>query len=348
MDGLISSIWSARPMPVSSFSRRHLFLGGAGIAASASAARAQAAPTAGALPAGPVTIVVPYGAGSTNDIIARLVAPELSSLLGQPVVIDNRAGAGGTLGIGQVVRARPDGLTLALVSASSIPINRALYRNLNFDPARDLRLLAIAGSTPNALIVSAQSGITSLAELIALGKRPGQPPLRHFSPGNGTSQHLSCAQLATLAGLTVENVPYRGPADGLTGLIAGETNFGFASVPSVVGLVRDGRLRALATTGPRPSSLAGVPTLASMGYPSFGDTDIWYGFAGPVGMPAAAQAALRTAFGRALANDGLKERLQRAGFDAVPPASPEQLDAFVQTQVRFWADLVRASNATVD
>lgn len=316
-------------------------------AALAAAAGALAGPALAQLPPGAITIVVPYGAGSTNDIVARLVAPEISTLLGQPAVVDNRPGAGGTVGIGQVVRARPDGLTLALVSASSIPLNRALYRNLTFDPAADLRLLAIAGSTPNALIVSAESGITSLAELIAAGKRPGQT-LRHFSPGNGTSQHLSCAQLATLTGIAVENIPYRGPAEGITGLMAGETNFGFASVPSVVGLIRDGKLRALGTTGPRPSSLAGVPTLVSLGYPGFADTDVWYGFAGPKALPDAIQASLRDAFGRALANDGLKERLQRAGFDPVPPSTPAQLDAFVQAQVQFWAALVASSGATID
>jgi len=323
---------------------RRTLLGGLAALGSAGTARAQS----GALPAGTVSIVVPYGAGSTNDIIARLVAPELSTLLGHTVVIDNRPGAGGTLGIGQVVRARPDGLTLALVSASSIPINKALYRNIPFDPARDLSLLAIAGSTPNALIVSAESGITSLAELIARAKRPGEPPIRHFSPGNGTSQHLSCAQLAKLAGITVENVPYRGPSDGVAGLLAGDVLFGFASVPSVAGLLRDGRLRALGTTGPRPSSLAGVPTLVSLGYPGFADTDIWYGFAGQRELPAATQALLRTAFDRALAQDGLKERLQRAGFDPVPPRSAAELDAFVVTQVDFWADLVRSSGTTLD
>jgi tripartite-type tricarboxylate transporter receptor subunit TctC len=300
------------------------------------------------LPADPVTIVVPYGAGSTNDIAARLVAPDLAALLGQNVVIDNRAGAGGTLGIGQVVRARPDGLTLALVSASSIPINRALFRNLPFDPARDMTLLGIIGSTPNVLIVSADSGITSLPELIAAANRPGQPPLRHFSPGNGTSQHLSCAQLAALTGITVENVPYRGPSEGVTGLLAGETNFGFASVPSVAGLLRDGRLRGLATTGPQPSALPRVPTLVSLGYPAFGNTDIWYGLAAPRAVPSDTLALLRRTLNQALADAGLRERLSRAGFDPVPARTPEQLEAFVASQVTFWNDLVSRSGATMD
>jgi len=310
------------------------------------ASRAHSQPRA--LPAGTVTIVVPFGAGSTNDIAARLVAPELAVQLGQNVVIDNRGGAGGTVGIGHVIRARPDGLTLALVSATSIPINRALFRNLPFDAARDLTLLGIAGSTPNALIVSAESGINNFAELIAMAKRPGQPPLRHSSPGNGTSQHLSSAQLAALAGITVENVPYRGPAEGITGVLAGEVNFGFATVPSVAGLLRDGRLRALATTGPQPSALPGVPTLVSLGYPAFGDTDIWFGFAAPSVVPGATLALLRGALDQALADAGLRERLSRAGFDAVPARTPAQLDAFVATQVAFWSELVSRSGVTMD
>ena len=297
---------------------------------------------------GTLTLVVPYGAGSTNDIIARLLAPELGARLGQTVVVDNRAGAGGTLGIGQVIRARPDGTTIALVSASSIPINRALFRNLPYDAARDLVLIGIGGSTPNALIVAGDSGITSLADLIARANRPGQPPIRHFSPGNGTSQHLSAAQLARVAGFAVENITYRGPADAIIGLLAGEVAFGFASVPSVVGLIRDGRLRALGTTGPRPSALPAVPLLVSFGYPSFGNTDIWYGIGAQRTVPAATLAALRTALAQALEQPALQARLTQAGFDLVPWMSAAEADAFLAAQVTFWTDLVRQSGATMD
>lgn len=290
------TLWAAEAAQRIRLVRRHL-LGLAAVGGLAPSATAETASQP--LPPGPLTLVVPYGPGSTNDLLARLLAPELGAQLGRPMVVDNRPGAGGTLGIGQVVRSRPDGSTLALVSASSIPINRALFRNLSFDPARDLTLVGVAASTPNALIVSGESGIASLADLVAAAKRPGRPPMRHFSPGNGTSQHLSCVQLARLAGIAVENVPYRGPAEGITGLLAGEVAFGFASVPSVVGLVRDGRLRALGTTGPRASALPGVPTLASLGYAPFVDTDVWYGIAAPRGEPAEAQAVLRRAFARA-------------------------------------------------
>ncbi|MDB5413462.1 MAG: hypothetical protein JWR10_1797 [Rubritepida sp.] len=300
------------------------------------------------LPTGAITIVVPFTAGSTNDIAARLVAPELMAQLGQSVVVENRPGAGGTVGIGQVIRARPDGLTLVLVSSSSIPINRALYRNLAFDPARDLTMIGMAGSTPNALMVSAASGITSLAELIALAKRPGQPPIRYYSPGNGTAQQLSCVQIAMLTGMPVENVTYRGPVEGITALMTGEVAYGFATVPSVVGLVRDGLLRSVGTTGPRPSTLAGVPTLVSLGYPGFLETDIWFGIAASREVPAEGLALLRGAFDRALAGTAMKERLARAGFDPVPPRTPAQFDAFITSQVDFWAELVRSSGTTLD
>lgn len=316
--------------------------------AGAAAMTAEAAAQGRALPQGPISFVVPYGAGSTNDILARLLAPDLGTQLGQTVVVENRPGAGGTVGIGQVARARPDGTTLALVSASSIPINAALYRNLPFNAVRDLALIGIAGSSPNVLIVAAESGITSLAELLAAARRPGQPPMRHFAPGNGTSQHLSCVQLANLAGIPVENITYRGPSEGLAGLLAGEVAFGFASVPSIAGLLRDGRVRALGTTGPRQSALAGVPTLASLGYPTFADTDVWYGVATQRAVPAAVLAELRGAFDRAMQAPALRERLQRAGFDPAAPISGDQADAFLASQVTFWRDLVRAANVTMD
>lgn len=326
--------------------RRHLLCGVAASGVLASTARAQS--PARALPSGTLTLVVPYGAGSTNDILARLLAPDIGAHLGQTMVVDNRAGGGGTIGIGQVIRVRPDGSTLALVSASSIPINRALYRNVPFDAARDLALIGVAGSTPNVLIVAADSGITSLAELLAAARRPGQPPMRHFSPGNGTSQHLSCAQLASLTGITFENVTYRGPAEALTGLLAGEVVFGFASVPSIVGLLRDGRIRALGTTGPRPSSLQGVPTLVSLDLPTFANTDIWYGIATQRAVPPAAQAELRTAFNRALEAPALRARLAQAGFDPASPMTQAESEAFLANQVTFWGDLVRAANVSMD
>ncbi len=330
-----------RPPPLQSSRRLLLGLGAAAVLPNVT--RAQ-----GSFPTRPLTIVVPYGAGSTNDILARLLAPDLGAKLGQPVVVDNRAGAGGTLGIGQVVRSNPDGHTLALVSASSIPINRALYRDIPFDPAQDLTVISVTNSTPNALIVSADNPIKSLADLIGVAKQPGAPPLRYFSPGNGTSQHLSCVQFQKLVGAEMEHIPYRGPGEAITGMLAGETAFGFASVPSIVGLVRDGRLRALGTTGPRPSALPGVPTLVSAGFSSFADTDVWYGIAAPKGIPDAVRTTLREALQSIVVSPALRDRLSGAGFDPVPALNAAEGDAFVARQVSFWADLVRQSGARLD
>jgi len=301
-----------------------------------------------AFPSRPLTLVVPYGAGSTNDILARLLTPDLTERLGQPIIVENRAGAGGTVGIGQVVRSQPDGHTLVIVSASSIPINRALYRSLPFDPLRDLSLISVTSSTPNALIVPAESPFRDVAGLAAAARTAGAAPLRYFSPGNGTSQHLSCVQLARSIVVQMEHVPYRGPAEAITGLLAGETAFGFASVPSVLGMVRDGRLRALGTTGTRPSSLPGVPTLVAAGFADFAETDVWYGVAGPRGIAEPVRTRLREALQAAVAAPALRDRLAQAGFDPVPAMNAAEGDAFVARQVAFWAELVRQSGATID
>ncbi len=297
----------------------------------------------------PITLVVAFSAGSTNDILARMLAAEVAPLLGQGIVIENRAGAGGTVGIGGVARARPDGMTLGVVSTSTIPINRALFRNLAFDPHRDLAPISISASTPNALIVPGDSPLRSTADFTARGRDAAQPALRYFSPGNGTSQHLSCVQVVQATGIRGEHIPYRGPAEGITGLLAHETEWGFSAVPSIVGMAREGRIRVLGITGTRaPASLPDAPTFASLGLPGFEETDVWYGVAAPRQTPPAALQALRTAFRTALARPELQQRLTTAGFYPVAPMEDAAMEGFVDRQVGFWAGLVRASGATVD
>lgn len=298
-------------------------------------------------PPRPVTLVVAFSAGSTNDILARMLAAEVSLRLGQPVPVDARPGAGGTLAVAGVARGRADGLTLVLVSTSTIPINRALYRNLSYDPYKDLAPVSISASTPNALVVKADAPMRSLAELAA--RLGGTPGLRYFSPGNGTSQHLSCVQLRRAVGGTSEHIPYRGPAEGIAGLLSGDTDWGFSAVPSILGLARDGQVRVLGLTGTRPlASLPDAPTFASMGVPGFEETDVWYGIAAPAGTPPEALAILRRAFAEALAQPDLQARLAAAGFYPVPPMDGPAMEVFLGRQVAFWADLVKASGATID
>ncbi len=324
--------------------RRYALAAGAALLAAPRAARAQWSPQR------PVTLVVAFSAGSTNDILGRMLAAEVGPLLGQPMPVDNRPGAGGTVGAGSVARGRADGHTLVLVSTTTIPITRALYRNLTFDPARDLVPVSISASTPNALIVPGNSPFRSLEALIARGRDAGQPPLRYFSPGNGTSQHLSCVQvLRAAAPMRSEHIPYRGPNEGITALVAGETDWGFSAVPSIVGLAREGRVRVLGVTGTRPPpALPDAPTFAAQGLRGFEETDVWYGIAAPAGTPPEALATLRATFARAVAQPALAERLAAAGFLPVPPMDGPAMEAFVARQVAFWEVLVRASGATVD
>lgn len=321
--------------------RRSLLALPAGFITSGAAIRAARAQPG--FPPRPVTLVVAFSAGSTNDILARMLAAEVGPILGQPMPVDTRPGAGGTLAVAGVARGRADGMTLVVVSTSTIPINRALYRNLSYDPHQDLAPVSISASTPNALVVRADSPLRRPADLATT------PGLRHFSPGNGTSQHLSCAQVLRAAGGTSEHIPYRGPAEGIAGLLSGDTEWGFSAVPSILGLVRDGRLRVLGLTGTAaPASLPGAPTLASLGLPGFEETDVWYGVAAPAGTPPEALAVLRQAFAGALAQPALQARLTAAGFYPVPPMDGQAMEGFIARQVAFWADLVKASGATID
>jgi tripartite-type tricarboxylate transporter receptor subunit TctC len=274
------------------------------------------------------------------------MAEGLSAELGQPVIVENKPGAGGTVGIGQVIRSEPDGYTLAVISTSSVAINRALYANLTYDPAKDLVPIGIPSTTPNALIVSADQNINTLDELIAKAKT--QSPPRFNSAGSGTSQHLSAVLLSKVTGMNAEHVPYRGQ-EGITGMMGGQTLFGFASVPSVVGLVRGGKLKILAVTGERPSSaFPEFPTFASKGFPQFTYGEIWYGIAAPSGIPDAVKDKLSAALTKAMANPEMKDRLAKAGFDPVPEMSKEERAQFIDRQVKFWGDLVRDSGAKAD
>ena len=315
----------------------------------AGAAQAQPGPSAGAFPDRPLLLVVPFSAGSVNDLLGRLLANAAAGPLRQPITIENRPGAGGSIGVQQVARSKPDGLTLAFVSASTIPINRALFRNLPYDPQRDLAPVVIAASTPNALVVSGTSPWRSLAEFIAAGRDPTRPPLRYYSPGNGTTQHLSAVQVVNATGIRADHIPYRGPSEGMTALLANEIEWGFAAVPSTVALVREGRLRVLGVTGTSsPPTLPDVQPFSAQGLPGFEETNVWYGIAAPAGTPPAALAVLRQAFRAALDEPAFAKRLADAGFYPTAPMDGPAMEGFIDRQVGFWAGLVRASGATVD
>jgi tripartite-type tricarboxylate transporter receptor subunit TctC len=303
---------------------------------------------AGWAPSRPVTFIVAYGPGSANDILVRLVQPALAERLGQPVVIENRPGAGGTVGTGAVVRARPDGHLLGLGSTATTAINPALFRNLPYNPGRDLQLVGLLAETPNLLVVPPGA---PFADTAALARRlaGAGPTLRFSSPGNGTTQHLNGVEFIRAAQGRGEHVPYRGPAEGVQGVAGGEVEFGFASLPSAITQVRSGRLRALGITGAAAfPELPEVPTLATTDFPTLRDAGVWFGIIVPREVPAEPLAALRAALTAVRSDPALPSRLVAAGYAPIPPRPIPEEEAFVTRQIADWGALVAASGARID
>ncbi|MDB5828700.1 MAG: hypothetical protein JWQ73_2920 [Variovorax sp.] len=294
----------------------------------------------------PLTFVVAYTPGSANDILVRIIAPALGRELGQAIVVENRPGAGGTLGGAQVAKAAPDGYTLGLGSTATVAINRALFKGLSYDPWKSFAPVIPFGTTPNVLVASPASGITSIASLKAAA---GARPLNYSSSGNGTTQHLAGVLLQQTLGLrTTEHVPFKGPAEQVAAIAGNQVDFGFVSLPSGQALIRDGRLRALGVTSTRPAaSLPQVPTLAAAGLKGFEQTGVWFGLVVAAGSPTSVIQRLHGAAARALAEPDLQKRLTDAGYELSSPSSPAEFSAFVEEQVGFWQQLVTSSGAVV-
>jgi tripartite-type tricarboxylate transporter receptor subunit TctC len=260
--------------------RRQLILASA---TAASAAWWPQGASAQAWPSKPVRLVVPFPPGGLIDQMARLMAPRLAREIGQPVVIDNKPGAGGNVGAAEAARAPADGYTL-LMASPPLTISPAIYPTLPYRPEQ-IAPIGVVGRVPNVLLVNPKSGIASVADLVARAKAaPGR--LNYASNGNGTSLHLSAELLKVTTGTFITHIPYRGAAAAVTGLIAGEVDAMFENLPSVLGQIRGGSVRALAvTTRTRSKALPEVPTLAESGMPDF-DVSAWYGLAAPAGVPA--------------------------------------------------------------
>lgn len=293
-------------------------------------------------PARPIKLVVPYPPGGLIDNMARLVAPKLAQELGQSIVIDNKPGAGGNLGAGEVSRAAPDGYTL-LMASPPLTINPALYKKLPYEP-RQIAPIGLLGRVPNVLVVNPASGIQSLADLTARVKaRPGQ--LNYASNGQGTSLHLSAELYKSLAGAFVTHIPYRGAAAGLTAVMADEVSFMFDNLPSALGLINGGKLKALAVTTPqRSSALPGVPTMEEAGLKAY-QVSAWFGLAAPAGLPAAVQQKLEQSLERVAQQPEVKAAMQKAGAEPTW-VNAQGMVAFMQADSAQWkkvADYARIS-----
>lgn len=315
----------------------------AGLIAAASMVAAPAAMAA--YPDKPIRLIVGFSAGGTTDVVARIVGKEVGEALGQPVVVENRPGAGSNIAAEMVARADPDGYTLLMVAVTSA-INHTLYKNLKFDLIEDFDPVALAVRVPNVLVVNPEVKANSVDELVALLKaNPGK--INFASSGSGTSIHMAGELFKLRAGVDVAHIPYKGSANALTDLIGGQVEYMFDNMPSAWPHVESGKLRALAvTTADRSKTASNLPTMQEAGFQDF-DVSSWFGVIGPKGLPAEAIEKLNTSIRAALAKPDVRERLE--GLGAVPAdTTPEQFGQFIKLEVDTWGPVVTASGATVD
>lgn len=296
-------------------------------------------------PSKPLRLIIPFPPGGGTDTMARVLGPKLAEGLGQPVLIDNRGGAGATIGTELAAKAPPDGYTLLLMTVTNA-VGMGLYTHLKFDLVRDFAPVTRVATTPHVLVVHPSVPAKTVKELVALAKaRPGQ--LAYSSSGTGTVSHLAGEYFGYLTGTKMLHVPYKGGGPSVSALLGGEVSVAFATMPSVVSYMKSGRLRGIAmTTAQRSTALPDVPTVGDAGIANY-DVGSWYGLSVPSGTPKEAIAKLHDATVKALAQPDTRERLAASGFDVIV-SSPEQYGEFVRAEVERWAKVVKMSGAKAE
>ncbi|MBC7781630.1 MAG: tripartite tricarboxylate transporter substrate binding protein [Proteobacteria bacterium] len=294
-----------------------------------------------------VRIISPFTPGSAGDLVARVIQPNLAEALRQSVVVDNRPGAGGNIAAAIAAKSNPDGYTVLMATTGTHAINAGLYAKLPYDPIRDFAPIAMVATSPNVLVVAPAIPVSSVKELIALARaKPGE--LNFGSSGSGTTVHLSGELFNTVVGLKTVHVPYKGAVEALSDLLAGRLQFMFASLSSALPQVRAGKLRALAvTSAQRQPTLPDVPTVIEAGVPGF-DVVVWYALVAPAGTPRGVIERLNRATLGALGAADLKERMSAAGFDPAAASTPDQLQAYIRTELAKWVSVVKSSGARAD
>ena len=293
----------------------------------------------------PLRLVVPFPPGGSTEPLARVLSQKLGETFGQQVIVDNRPGAGSTIGAEIVARSPADGYTLLLSSISNA-ISAALYPKLNFDIVRDFAPITLLATTPGVLVVHPALPVRTVKEFIALAKaKPEQ--LAYSSAGNGTPPHLSAELFAGMTGIKLIHVPYKGGGPSIIALLSGEAQFSIASLPSAIGHMRSGKLRALGVTTPqRTPSLPALPTIAESGVPGYA-AETWLGLAVAARTPKDITARLHTATAKAMMLPEVRERLDALGY-ILRIGSAEEYSNFVQSEVDKWRKVVKTANVHVD
>jgi tripartite-type tricarboxylate transporter receptor subunit TctC len=293
----------------------------------------------------PTRLIVPYTPAGNTDLLGRIIAQNLTKVLGQPVVVENRPGAGGAIGVDLVAKAKPDGYTLALASFGNILTAGSLYKHLSYDPVNDLTPVILLATPQTALVINASLPFKNVKDLIAYA-RENPNKLNYGSSGNGSSNHLFGALFASMAHIQMTHVPYSGSAPVINDLLAGNIQLSFAPFPLVIGQIKAGRLRALAVTGAvRHPLLPDVPTVAQAGVPGY-EAIGWFALMAPARTPAAIVARLNTEINRIIKLQQVKENLAREGAEPVG-GTPEQARASVSEGVKKWGTLVKTLNITL-
>ncbi|MEJ8854875.1 tripartite tricarboxylate transporter substrate binding protein [Variovorax robiniae] len=295
----------------------------------------------------PIMLVIPFPPGGPTDAMARTLAAEMKDRLGQPMIVENRAGAGGNIGAEYVSRAAPDGQTLLFGTSGPLAINSSLYRKVNYDPVKSFAPVIQVGHLPNILVVNPSVPAKNVKELIAYAKaNPGK--LSYASSGNGASSHLAGVMFNTLAGVDLQHIPYKGTGPALTDLLGGQVSMSFTDVLTALPYVKSGKLRALGvTTATRSQALPDVPTVAEQGVPGY-DVSVFFGIVAPAGTPPDRIAKLNKAFVEVLATPKVKELFASQGLEPAPSHAPDQLGKFIGLQMTKWAGVVKQSGAQLD
>lgn len=295
----------------------------------------------------PVRVIVPFPAGGATDLVARVVTQRVAADLGQQLVVDNRPGAGGTIGTGEAAKAAPDGYTLLLTTSSTHAISPHLLPRLAYDARKDFTPVAYLADAPSVLLVTQSLPVKTVAELVAYGKaHPGQ--LNYATSGNGTIVHLNSAAFSAQAGVEMTHVPYKGTALAIPDLVAGQVHVLFDSLPTGMPHVKSGRLRALAVTSEKRSALAPeLPTLAESGLPGYASVT-WFGIYLPAGAAPALVERVHQAFSKAMQAPDVVASLAKLGLEPAAPSTPAQFAAMVQADSARWASVIRQHKITLE